>query len=383
MVTTSSSSSSSLMSEAKRWEQLSGKNHWKGLLDPLDIDLRRSILHYGDMAEATYDAFNSEKASRNNGCCFYTRDDFFQKQGMSTSKNPFPYTVTTYFYATSGLPEFFYVKSNWMGYVAVATDEGKKVLGRRDIVVAWRGTVQRSEWFNDVDVRKTSAGEIFTGDDAPYVCRGWLDIYTTVDPDSKHNKNSAREQILSEIKRLVEKYKNEQVSITFTGHSLGAAVATLNAIDVVQNGHNKNFPVTAILFACPRVGDSKFLQLFNNLEKLRVLRIENKGDVVPDLPTNYSEVGERIGINSENSPYLKPGTIVGQHNLEVYLHGVTGFQGTKREFKLELNRDIALVNKSLDYLKAEYHVPESWWVMKNKGMVKGDDGHWKLIDHDL
>lgn len=380
------SSSSSVMSEAKRWEELGGKNHWKGLLDPLDIDLRRRILRYGDMAEATYDAFNFESASKNNGCCFYARNHFFQKLGMSTSQNPFPYTVARYFHATSGLPENLYVKSNWMGYVAVATDEGKKALGRRDIVVAWRGTVQTSEWWNDVDFSLVCAGGIFAGAGALHVCRGWLDIYTAVDPASKHNKDSsARYQILSEIDRLVEKYKDEKVSITFTGHSLGAAVATLNAIDVVQNGHNKNFPVTAILFACPRVGDSKFLQIFNTLEKLRVLRIENDGDVVPNYPLfGYSEVGERIRINSKMSPYLKPiETILGRHNLEEYLHGVAGYQGIDRGFKLEVDRDISLVNKSSCCLKAEYHVPASWWVMENKGMVKGDDGHWKLMDHDL
>ncbi|KAH9791276.1 Lipase 3 domain-containing protein [Citrus sinensis] len=35
----------------EKWRVLSGNDNWKDLLDPLDIDLRRYIIHYGERAQ--------------------------------------------------------------------------------------------------------------------------------------------------------------------------------------------------------------------------------------------------------------------------------------------------------------------------------------------
>lgn len=194
---------------SKKWSLLSGKKNWDNLLDPLDLDLRRYIIHYGEMAQATYDTFNSEKASKYAGSSRYAKKNLFSKVGIENG-NPFKYRVTKYLYATSSInvPEAFLVRStsreawskesNWMGYVGVAMDEGKATLGRRDIVVAWRGTVRTLEWVNDFEFVLVSAPEVFgeeIDDDKAKVHGGWYSIYTSDDSKSPFNKTSVRDQV--------------------------------------------------------------------------------------------------------------------------------------------------------------------------------------------
>ncbi|CAI9270490.1 unnamed protein product [Lactuca saligna] len=163
---------------SKNWKTLSGETNWKGLLDPPKQDLRNYIIHYGEMAQATYDAFNSVKLSKYAGSCRYARTNLLSK---SLSR------------------EAWCKESNWMGFVAVATDEGKVVLGRRDILIAWRGTIQTMEWVNDLDFTLVSAPIIFgenNDDDNPKIHQGWYSVYTTDDPRSPYNKTNARDQLL-------------------------------------------------------------------------------------------------------------------------------------------------------------------------------------------
>ncbi|TVU18262.1 hypothetical protein EJB05_34351, partial [Eragrostis curvula] len=339
---------------AKRWRELHGEHSWTGLLDPLDLDLRKSIINYGELAEATYDGFNTERRSPHAGACMYGYDDLLDKSGCAAAgTTSLPLPAAFLLLPLSALKDVWSRESNFIGYVAVATDEGAAALGRRDIVVAWRGTVRPMEWSHDLDVTPAPAAPVLGA------------------AASRH----PLAMVLEEVRRLMELYKDEETSITVTGHSLGAALSTLNAVDMVAHGVNSTAgkppsPVTAIVFACPHVGN------------LKSLHIKNLGDVVPMVPAlSYVDVHVPLPINTSRSPYINwPQTPVTLHNLELYLHGIAGEQGSAGGFRLEVERDLALVNKGIDVLKDEYPVPGCWWVIQHKGMVKNEEGKYELRD---
>lgn len=95
------------------------------------------------------------------------------------------------------------------------------------------------------------------------------------------------------------------------------------------------------------------------------------------FPWSYAHVGVELALDHKQSPYLKPtNDFLCAHNLEAHLHLVDGYHGQGREFRLANKRDVALVNKSCDFLLSEYEVPPHWRQDENKGMVRSNDGRW-------
>ncbi|PIA55300.1 hypothetical protein AQUCO_00800193v1 [Aquilegia coerulea] len=416
----------------KRWKELSGFNHWNGLLSPLDNDMRQYLIHYGELVEVTYDAFVREKTSEYAGGSRFSQAELLEGVGLLKNNHPLKqYTVTKYFYATSSLqlPAAFmqhsmsntacYKDSNWFGYVAVATDQGKALLGRRDIVVCWRGTLTPLEWVDDFIFTMVNGNEILKTEKNPMIHQGFYSIYMTADPNSKYNKINCRDQVNQEVKRLAEMYNKEEVSVTICGHSMGASLAAMNAADIRANNIVRpNIPVTSFPYACPRTGDDTWKQcldamgvatnvdIMDNFHAapasqpiLRILRIVNKLDLVPKVPPAiicYTHVGQRFYIDSSQSPCLQaPFSIAGAHDLEAYLHGIAGTNGTQlaadeglgieggvadEGFDLAGRRDPSLVNKYRDGLRPEYLIPAKWWLPENKGMVQQANGSYKMMD---
>lgn len=218
---------------ADTWKYIHGEDDWVGMLDPMDPLLRTELIRYGEMSQACYDAFDFDPYSKYCGACRFERQNFFRGLGIGTEIG---YDVTRYIYATSNinLPNFFKKSrwpkvwsknANWIGYIAVSNEEMTKKLGRRDITIAWRGTVTRLEWIADLMdfLKPISADKIPCPDPRVKVESGFVDLYTDKDESCRFCKFSAREQILAELKRLIDMFQNEELSITITGKGLNLA----------------------------------------------------------------------------------------------------------------------------------------------------------------
>ncbi|KAL3323190.1 hypothetical protein AABB24_040348 [Solanum stoloniferum] len=409
------------MEKEPTWHELLGSKDWDGLLQPLNLSLRRLILRCGDFCQATYDAFNNDQNSKYCGTSRYGKSSFFDKVMLESSTD---YKIYCFLYATAkiGALEAIFLhslsreswdrESNWIGYIAVTTDEVSRKLGRREVYVVFRGTARSYEWINVLGARPDSADSLLhpkslqkgvnnkndedddedkdEDENEVKVMDGWLKIYVSSNPKSPFTRLSAREQLQAKIQKLRNEYKDENLSITFTGHSLGASLAVLASFDVVENGVPVDIPVSAIVFGSPQVGNKAFNERIKKFSNLNILHVKNKIDLIPLYPSalfGYVNSGIDLVIDSRKSPSLKDSKDAGDwHNLQGMLHVVAGWNGEDTKFELKVKRSVALVNKSSSLLKDEYLIPGSWWVEKNRGMVIDKNGEWILAppsDEDL
>ncbi|KAJ0035827.1 hypothetical protein Pint_24683 [Pistacia integerrima] len=72
---------------ADTWLEIPGADNWEGMLDPLDPLLRSELIRYGEMAQACYNAFDSETFSKYCGSCKYTPTKFFECLGLMQHGN--------------------------------------------------------------------------------------------------------------------------------------------------------------------------------------------------------------------------------------------------------------------------------------------------------
>ncbi|TKY55492.1 Phospholipase A1-Ibeta2 [Spatholobus suberectus] len=326
-----------------RWREYHGRDDWKGMLDPLDENLRREVVRYGEFVQAAYHSFHSNPA-------------------MSAEEPPLPrhmvlpdrsYRVTKSLYATSsiGLPKWvddvapdlgwMTQRSSWIGYVAVCDDRREIArLGRRDIVISLRGTATCLEWAENMRAHLIDVEGPIEAQEQPKVECGFLSLYKT----RGTHVPSLAESVIEEVKRLMELYKGETLSITITGHSLGAALALLVADDVSTCSHDVP-PVAVFLVRWAQVNSQDVITrvpgMFVSEELERKLRSSKVGGVL-DMLDEYSHMGTELRVDTKMSPYLKPDADMACcHDLEAYLHLVDGFLASNCPFRANAKRSLA------------------------------------------
>ncbi|OMO69618.1 Lipase, class 3 [Corchorus capsularis] len=362
-----SDDSSSSGNLARNWMDFQGLNDWEGLLDPLDDTLRSEILRYGQFVEAAYRCFDFDPSSPTFATCKFSKNSLLTR----TCSGDTGYKPTKNLRATCGIqlprwidrgPSWVSTQSSWIGYVAVCQDKEEIArLGRRDVVIAFRGTATGLEWAENLRATLTPLpGDMSSnGSCGAMVESGFLSLYTSGTDTCPSLQTMVRE----EIERILEIYGDEPISVTITGHSLGAALATLAAHDI--NCTFGNAPlVTVISFGGPRVGNQSFRY---QLEKsgTKILRIVNSDDLITKVPgfvidnndvadrqsvnvaglpnwfqkraeeaqLVYADVGQELRLSSKECPQLSKGGVATCHELSTYLQLVNGFVSSNCPFR--------------------------------------------------
>ncbi|GAE25616.1 lipase [Halalkalibacter wakoensis JCM 9140] len=186
----------------------------------------------------------------------------------------------------------------WFGFI---------IESKKSVIIAFRGTDSNPDWIVDAEVAQMSFP--YTKDENE-VHEGFCSIY-----------ESCREEILDTVDQIPLKK-----TIYVTGHSLGAALATLCAYDISKHGFN----VSLYNYASPRVGDAKFAKdVHQSLHEC--FRFVNVYDIVPLLPPEsiYSPLTDQTysyhHIKDAYTFGIQTDSLAGNHSIYTYLKGVKDF----------------------------------------------------------
>uniref|UniRef100_M8BRE8 Fungal lipase-type domain-containing protein n=1 Tax=Aegilops tauschii TaxID=37682 RepID=M8BRE8_AEGTA len=333
------------------------------LLDPLDAGLRAEILRHGDLAQATYDAFDGRYWSPNCGTSLHGLRRMLPALGLAGHG----YVATAFIYATCDvdIPRWLMTRlhadawddhANWAGYGAGAGAEEASRVGHRDVVVVWRGTMSAEEWFMNLRTGLVPFDAAAEGDGA-MVAEGFHTLYTSSNAGNKYGARSARDQVADELKRLVDHFGKRGEE--------GLPPRTVSVLRVVVK--------TALVPTVPRTAlEASVSGVLGGLWALAGLR----------QAFEYVHVGHELALNVSKSPHLKDShDPVGSHNLELCLHLLDGHESAAGAFRREdgaPRRDVALVNKRSAMLRDTEGIPEKWSQTANKGLERDGSGRWVL-----
>jgi GH25 family lysozyme M1 (1,4-beta-N-acetylmuramidase) len=218
------------------------------------------------------------------------------------------------------------------GFIA----ESQTMPGR--LVLALRGTSNGVEWWDDINALELT---VFKNADWGQVGAGFARIYETMEvierpleagppgaPQSMRPAGDFAQQVSALATRraaartLARGARSRAAppaspSVEVTGHSLGAALATLYTM---ENAKTEQVPNPLICtFASPLVGDATFAAVFNGLG-LTSWRIENVKDLVTKVPPTFLgfvhvDTKEQVDSTGQVVP-----TLSCWHSLTTYLH---------------------------------------------------------------
>lgn len=184
----------------------------------------------------------------------------------------------------------------------------------KDVFIVFRGTKTVKEWIKNFNMGLTE-----------YLISGYGEVHDGF----LQTYSFARNSIMEGLRGLEEKAR-----IFVTGHSLGAALATLAAPDIEKNMGRKI--KTLYTFGSPRVGNDIFSISYNNEFGNKSYRIVNASDIVTSIPLPVPLMGFVGGyfshVDSQLSFNLQENNSEINHNMKTYLSELNNSKSRKSIF---------------------------------------------------
>ena len=162
------------------------------------------------------------------------------------------------------------------------------------VIAAFRGTVDVSEMFKDVR---------FWPVQPPELARCFPNSKARVHRGFWQHVNYSREPVMRAIFEALADGVND---ILVTGHSLGAAAATITAA-LLEALVPRHVSITLITFGSPRPGNEAFADILRGSRRLRHYRVQNRGDPFARMawwlpfPGYYCHSGHHVWLTVKQS----------------------------------------------------------------------------------
>ncbi|KAI9290940.1 alpha/beta-hydrolase [Neoconidiobolus thromboides FSU 785] len=158
---------------------------------------------------------------------------------------------------------------------------------RKEIIISFRGSANLQNWLINAQIGKVPMN---FGGNSYSVHRGFKTVTDNLFPT-----------ITSYLTPLMVSYP--QYKIVVTGHSLGAAIASLMALRIKYKLSVPDNKLNLYTYGGPRIGDPDFAR-FVNRHGFTIGRFVNENDVVPHLPpeiSDYNHHQRELWVNGYNT----------------------------------------------------------------------------------
>lgn len=193
-------------------------------------------------------------------------------------------------------------------------------------ILTFRGTQRQTEWLENILALQTPYRNPATDQPLGKVHLGIYDFY----------QSSLATSVIAAIKSI-----DPKTPLLISGHSLGAALATLAAMDLALLYPKLQPNLHLYAYAGPRVGDREFIEAHSNLIPNHY-RIVNLADTIPLLPMSR-QLNAKFVHGGEQWSFLSyQGDIMPNHLVETYRNAIV--------HEAETRSNQAFTNVHLTYL---------------------------------